>query len=382
MPGSTTSGRAPLWPGDQPHGQAYARWGGSSANTPRTSTRRRLAISWLVRAALVVMLLLASATGVFYLHLTATTSSYPGAHFNHGTNAVWLEHTWAGDYHTPQEYAELAATLAHEQVKYVFVHVGPMESDGTIPLYRALFAGVLANALHADLPGVRVLAWIGQEEAASGLPAAQVVTLANPAERARIAATAASFVARGMDGVHYDIEPIMNNSLAFIQLLDATRAALPHGAILSVAAEKWAPNTHVASWAYALGKGGSWWTTYYYALVAAHVDQLVVMAYNTAMPTANLYSLLVKQETQNIITAAQTAPHPPQVLIGLPTYTQSGNSAWFHPDAETIGSGLSGVSAGLNSIGNTRAFAGVALYRFGTTTDREWTTYDHQWLGN
>lgn len=382
MPGTTprrARDKAPLWPGPPAHQPAGT--GGAARRGWPSYVWRRFTASPLVRALLILVVVSTVATAFAYERLASTLTNYPGTHFNHGQNAIWLEHTWAGDFHTPEEYGALAAMLSREQVRYVFVHVGPLESDGTIPTSRAYFAYAFVHALHRNLPGIRVLAWIGQEEAASGLPADQVVNLADPAERTRIASTASAFVQQGFDGIHYDIEPIENNSTSFIELLTATRTALPVGAILSVAAEKWAPNAHVASWAYAIGRGGSWWTTYYYALVAQHVDQLVVMAYNTGMPTANLYSLFVKQETQNILTAAQTASHPPQVLIGLPTYTQTTATFWYHPGAETISSGLAGVTAGLDSLRDSRAFAGIALYRFGTTSQGEWTTYSRQWLG-
>lgn len=381
MPGKWLRGRVSTpsrhWPGlTSKEGPGKAR---PALRDESAGRLRRLARSRLVRAIALCVLLLALTLGVTYWRLAATTASYPGTHFNQGHNAVWLEHDWVGEPHTDADYAALAAALAREQIGYVFVHVGPLDSDGTIPADRAPYAAAFVAALHDDLPGVRILAWIGQEEAASGLPADQVVALADPDVRQQIADTARSFVTVGFDGVHYDIEPIENNSITFVELLDTTRAALPPGAMISVAAEKWAPNAHVASWAYALGKGGSWWTTYYYATVAQHVDQLVVMAYNTGMPTGDLYSLLVKQETTNIVTAAQTVPHPPQVLIGLPTYTDDG--PFFHANAETIGNGLAGVTAGLDNMNETHAFSGVALYRFGTTTDAEWSTYDHLWLG-
>ncbi len=233
--------------------------------------------------------------------------------------------------------------------------------------------------MHKLMPGVRVLAWIGQLEAASGYPADQTVNLDNYNVRIEIANTARQFVLRGMDGVHYDIEPIINNNPRFLDLLDETRAVLPQGAIISLSAQKWAPNAHIAEWAFRLGKADAWWTTYYYAQVAAHADQLVVEAYNTAMPTPALYELAVKEETQNILEAARTAPHPPQVLIGLPTYT--GNTTWFHDTAENMTTGLKGVTAGLNCGEDTSYFQGVAIYRYGTTSAAAWTTYDHLWLG-
>lgn len=365
-----------------------ARWPvpGSTGPAPAVAPapRRRRALSgrlWMAaRLVALMLLLLAAAAGVTLWRLGATDTNYPGAHFNVGANAVWLEHSWAGADHTAGEYAALAAQLQREQIAYVYAHVGPLDSDGTIPADRAPYAARLAAQLHARLPGVRVLAWIGQVEIAGGYPAEESVDLGDSTVRRQIAATAAHFAADlGFDGVHYDIEPIINNNPRFLDLLDETRAALPAGAMLSITAEKWAPNAHVADWLKSKGKAGAWWTTYYYTEVAKHCDQMVSTLYDTAMPTAGLYELFVKQETQHILEAVRGVAHPPRVLIGVPTYT--GDSFWFHDSAENAGTGLHGVIDGLNSVPDHAPFAGVAIYRYATTTDASWQTYERLWLG-
>jgi hypothetical protein len=332
-------------------------------------------------AALAVGVVLVALAGAGWNWLGQTTTSYAGPHFNEGRNAVWLEHDWAGTAHSADEYDQLAARLAREQIRYVFAHVGPLDSDGTIPAARAPFAAALAQALKARVPGIQVLAWIGQVERSSGLPADETVDIANPDTRQAIGTTAAYFAgALGFDGVHYDIEPMLNNGPHLLDLLDVTRALLPPGKLLSISAPLWAPNAHMAEWLRsAIGKGAGLWTSYYYAAIATHVDQLVVMGYNTAMPTGALYQMGIKLETQHILDAARSARHPPEVLIGLPTYHE--NSFWFHDNAENLANGLPGVVAGLNSDRDTHPFVGVAIYRFGLTTDSDWNTYNRLWLG-
>lgn len=342
-------------------------------------TRRRA-----LRVALSLLLALALIMGVgsayVYHRLTATLTNYPAAHFNRGANAVWLEHTWAGEYHTAEDYDALAAQLRREQITYVFAHVGPLDSDGTIPANLAEWAPDLARALHARLPGVKLLAWIGQLEAASGAPADEVVNLADASTRLTIAATAKRFIIDDQfDGVHYDIEPISNNNSHYLDLLIETRAMLPPGAIISVSAQKWAPNAHIADLLYHTGRGGQWWTSYYLAAVAAHVDQMAIMTYDTGMPTAAAYQLFVQQETKHVLEAINSAQRPPQLLMGIPTY--SGDSRWFHDSAENMTSALAGVTAGLNSARDTRPFVGVAIYRLAVTSDADWQVYDRIWLG-
>jgi Glycosyl hydrolases family 18 len=350
---------------------------------PAAPRRRRTLRTYLLRAAcvlLVLLVLLAVGVGFAAWRLSLTVTNFPGAHFNLGQNAVWLEHAWAGQPHSAAEYDQLAARLVHEQIGFVFAHVGPLESDGTIPGDRAPNAAALAAELHARVPGLRILAWIGQVEVSGGFPPDQSINLSDSTVRNQIAKTAAHFVVDlGFDGVHYDIEPIVNNNPRFLDLLDETHALLPHGAIVSLSAEKWAPDATFASLLRDVGRADAWWTTYYYAAVARHADQIVAMLYNTGMPTASAYQIAVKQETQHILEAARSASNHPQVLIGLPTYP--GNTFWFHDTAENIDTGLNGVVAGLNSNRDTSLFTGVAIYRYALTTDADWNTYDRLWLG-
>lgn len=364
---------APTWP-DARNPSAPAVY------APPRVARKGSRLGCAGRAVLVALLVVVVLSGFGAWRLSATVTSYPAAHFNSGKNAVWIEHTWAGDAHTADEFDALAARLRREQMAYVFAHVGPLTSEGTIPRERAAHAAELVAALHARLPGVRVLAWVGQLEVAANLPNEEMISLEDSAVRGRIAQTSAAFVRRdGFDGVHYDIEPIVNNNPRFLDLLDETRAAMPGGAMLSISGAKWAPNATLASMAYDAGKLSAWWTSYYYAAVAAHVDQIAALTYNTGMPTAGTYRLMLKQETQHILEAVRSVHTPPEVLIGIPSY--AGDNPWFHDRAENVGTALAGITDGLNSSRETAPFTGVALYRLATTNDDEWRDYERTWLG-
>lgn len=338
----------------------------------------------VIKVALALLLAITIITGLgaayTYHRLTKTITSYAGPHFNKNQNAVWLEHVWSGSPQSPAEYGALATLLRSEGIAFVFAHVGPLDSAGTIPIRLAPNAASLATALHARVPGLKILAWIGQLEAASGAPASETVNLANSSVRAAIVNTAASFVRNdGFDGVHFDIEPIQNNNPHYLDLLIETRAGLPAGALISVSAQKWAPSAHVANLLYRAGRGGQWWTSYYYAAVAAHVDQMAILTYDSGMPTARAYEIFVQQEAKHILAAVRTASHPPEVLIGVPTY--AGDDAWFHDSAENMTTALTGVIASLNSDGETQPFVGVAIYRLAVTTPADWSAYDRMWLG-
>jgi hypothetical protein len=345
-----------------------------------TRSRRTRVLRGVALALLAMVIILSISAGALIWSWSRTATDYPAAHFNSGLNAVWLEHSWSGSPHTNAEYDHLAAELKARQITFVYAHVGPLDSNGTIPDDRAPYAQRFAAAMRERLPDLRVLAWIGQLEAASGDAPEDVVQLDNSSVRTHIALTAARFVkVYGFAGVHYDIEPIVNNDARFLDLLDETRQALPASAMISVAGQKWAPNATIAVWAHQAGRAGAWWTSYYYSRVAAFADQIAVMTYNTAMPVPQAYSLVVKQQTQNILAAVRSVARPPQVLIGIPTYP--GNDRWYHDSAENMASGLAGVVAGLNSDTESSPFAGVAIYRFALTSDASWNTYNTVWLG-
>src|SRR5260370_29243393 len=100
-----------------------------------------------------------------------------------------MDHVWAGQPHSGDEYNQLAARLRSEQIGFVFAHVGPLQSDGTIPPDLAPNASALASALHARLPGIKVLAWIGQVELAGGYAPGESVNLTDSQGRFGIAHT-------------------------------------------------------------------------------------------------------------------------------------------------------------------------------------------------
>jgi len=100
--------------------------------------------------------------------------------------------------------AELAATVKADGIKDVFVHDGPLNDDGTLPVQLDPKAAWFVATFHKLAPGVRVQAWLGQE---TGTGSA-VLNLADKATQARIVASATyALDVQGFDGVHFDMEP-------------------------------------------------------------------------------------------------------------------------------------------------------------------------------
>jgi hypothetical protein len=340
--------------------------------------KRRKRWYWrLLRAGSIALVLVVLLVGVGWWRLNATTTTFSGAHFNQHHNAVWAQHAWVGQAHSAQDYDTLAALLQREEIGYVYAHVGPLDGDGHIPPELYPNAATFVREMKARLPNLKILAWIGQIEKDGGGP----LDISKSETRARIIAEAYRFTAQfGFDGIHYDIEPVHNLNPHFLDLLDETRATIGPGKLLSISAPKWAPAARVIPFVQAtFGRGSAWWTAYYFLTVSAHVDQLVVMMYNTALPAASLYETLVKQETEAILQANARSTHPAEVLIGVPTYHDNGPG--FHDSAENMLSGLQGVTAGLNSGEDTSHFGGVAIYPLWLTSQSDWQTYNHLWLG-
>ncbi len=336
--------------------------------------------SWywrLLRASGIVLVLATLLGGFCWWQLNATATNFSGAHFNHHQNAIWAQHAWVGEAHTAQDYDELAALLKREEIGYFYPHVGPLEGDGHIPPERYPNAATFVQEMKRRLPELKILAWIGQMEKDGGGP----LDISNPETRARVVNEARRFsLDLGFDGVHYDIEPVHNLNPHFLDLLDETRAAIGPGKLISISAPKWAPAARVIPFVQAIfGRGSAWWTAYYFLTVSIHVDQVVVMMYNTALPSATLYETLVKQETEHILQANNRSKHPAEVLIGIPTYHDNGPG--FHDTAENMLSGLLGITAGLNSGVDTSHFGGVAIYPLWLTSQSDWQTYNHLWLG-
>lgn len=347
---------------------------------PRRRRRRFWRRTGLVT--LILALALCTTAELAWWRLTATVTNYAGAHFNQGQNAIWIAHTWVGDSHTPADYQALAQELEQAQMQDVFVHVGPLNGDGTIAPGRYPFAAAFIQAMRADAPNLRFLAWLGQIYRIGAGPNDPEIDISLPDTRARVVATSLVFTRDlGFDGVHFDLEPVPNNDNHFLDLLDETRQAIGPAKLISVAAPNWVPVARVADAINTVtGRFNTWWTTYYYRAVSLHCDQIVVMLYNTGMPTAPLYTALAQQETDHVVRAVQVASSHTKVIIGIPDFDAPSSRA-FHEQAENIRSGLEGVTAGLNAAPFHPAFAGVAIYPEWLTTSDDWAIYDQLWLG-
>src|SRR5262249_48775612 len=148
--------------------------------------------------------------------------------------------------------------------------------------------------------------------------------------RAHIVDTTNIFAQKlGFDGIHYDIEPVINNDNHFLDLLSETRGAIGTEKLLSVATPNWVPIARVTDLLGAISdRPNVWWTTYYYQKISQYVDQIVAMMYNTGMPTAPMYEAAVQQETAHILRAVQRGSSKTQLIVGVASFDEAPSRAF------------------------------------------------------
>lgn len=294
----------------------------------------------------------------------------PGSFYNIHNNAVWLEHRFSEFSVDDAEIQKLVRELHNHSIRYVFLHAGPFESDGTIPLQKYQAARRFLKIAREIEPDIIWLAWIGQLRS--------LVNIDDPSIRLNMVKTAEIFTQTvGFDGIHLNIEPIPHDDASFLLLLQEMRITLGDGSFLSVASDEWQSKWMSEALSFLLRRQiESYWGTSYFKKVGAIVDQIVVMTYDSRLTKPSLYSWWVEQQT--IYSTKALRKTRAKVLIGIPAYKKPSKS--FFPEAENITTGLTGVIRGLNNIRTVLStFDGVALYPYWTLEEKDWKEYDRLW---
>jgi hypothetical protein len=290
--------------------------------------------------------------------------------FNHDRNAVWLEHRWLERRHPDAEMEGLLSRLRSRGVAYVYPHLIPFDAAGRLPPHdRDQMRAFLAAARRVS-PDLRVLPWIGGLRRGYRRQRPGTVELGDLSQRQRMVAEARGLVDEGFDGVHLNVEPVDDGNDEYLALLRALRTAVGPGHLLSVSAIRPAPMGLPRAPNFA-------WSPGYYARVAATVDQVVIMAYDTALPTSALYRRYVRWAARSVAGALDASRAEARVLMGVPTYDTWG---FMHRrGVETPENALAGVVAGLRGLGAGGTFEGVALYAEWTTDEADWAAYERLW---
>jgi hypothetical protein len=283
---------------------------------------------------------------------------------------VWLEHRWLERPQSPAEMETLVAGLRRRGVAYVFPHLIPFDAAGNLPRHdREQMRAFLAVARRVA-PGLKVLPWVGGLRVGYRRQRAGLIELGDLNQRQRMVAEVRGLVDEGFDGIHLDVEPVEDGNVELLALLRALRTAVGERNLLSLAATRPAPVGLPRAPNFA-------WSPAYYARVAPLVDQIVIMAYDTALPTPALYRRYLKWAASSVAGALYGSGSEARVLMGVPTYRTWG---FMHrAGVETPENALLGIVAGLRGLGAGGTFEGVALYAEWTTDERDWAVYERLW---
>jgi hypothetical protein len=291
--------------------------------------------------------------------------------FNQDRNAVWLEHRWLQKPHPVEEMEQMFLFLAHHGIVYVYPHLIPFDGAGRLPLHdREQMRAFLATARRVA-PGMKVLPWVGGLRVGYRRSRPGSLDLGDLGQRQRIVAECRGLMDEGFDGVHVNIEPVANGDDEFLALLRALRTAVGRG-MLSVSTAKPGPVALAIA-------PNFFWSPAYYALVGDAVDQVVIMAYDSALPTPSLYRRFVSYAAASVTGSFMRSART-RVLVGIPTYEDHG--LMHRKGVETPENGLAGVVAGLRGRTGGGTFEGVALYAEWTTDPADWEVYERLWRGH
>ena len=113
--------------------------------------------------------------------------------------------------------------------------------------------------------------------------------------------------------------------------------------------------------------------------MAAIADQVVVMGYDTGLPTASLYKRYTAWAAARVTSELVEHRSRARVLLGIPTYDEV--SLMHRAGVETPANAISGIVSGLRGLGGGGTFEGVALYAEWTTDSADWAVYERLWRG-
>lgn len=238
---------------------------------------------------------------------------------------VYAPHGWVAVPRPESEVRAAVSAVRDAGFDAQLLNVGYLDATGTIAPTVHPALGDWVEASRALDPSMKLIAWVNGGEAAH-------------VDDTRLHATTsrwlADLVARhGLDGVLLDLEPFRRDNPAFVSLLQTVRAAMP------------------TAWVGVNGPADGQWSATFIAAVAAPVDAIVPMHYDTSLTTTSTYSARVASEHGRFVAAAGAAA---SVLPALPAYARN---TWHDPAVENIESAVAGIAASVPG-----SAAGAAVY--------------------
>lgn len=316
---------------------------------------------------IIVLAIIFTIVILVWTFLIGFSSNQPGRFFNKGHNAIWIGHEWVGENKTDQEIQSLINDLKKYQIDTVFVHVGPLNKEGTIDPKTYKYALNFIDRAKKIDNSIKYQAWLGQLR--------NKIDLSNPEIRHNIANLSLILAdLAGFDGIHFDIEPVWDNDLDFIKLLEEVRNNISEDKVISVALPEFIPQSilWLTENIYSFENFNS---EVNYTNVSKYADQIVAMIYDTGIDSEWFYRWFVNEQTIRITNLVEDK----EVFIAIPSYADQKEG--FNPKVENIENGLLGIIKGLNNFrSNEESFVGVAIYSYWEMDEKEWLTYEDLWL--
>lgn len=320
--------------------------------------------SWWKITKFAVIFLLAILVWIFFIGISSNQS---GSYFNKGHNAIWIGHAWVGEEKSYNEIKDLVDTLEKHEIDTVFVHTGPLNYDGNVDPEIYKYAISFLDQAKKLNNNIEYQSWLGQIR--------RKINLSDKEVRINVAKLSSMLTQMiGFDGIHFDIEPVWDDDLDFIELLKDSREIMPDNKKISVALAEFIPKS-VINFTESIHEFENYNSEVNYLNVAEYADQIVVMAYDTGLDSDWLYKSLLEEQTIWLTDLTQDA----EIFIGIPAYEDQKES--FNPDVENIFNALHGVINGLNNIRSDKDnFAGIAIYPYWEMDVHEWQDFYDIWI--
>ena len=288
-------------------------------------------------------------------------------------NAIWLDHRWLQEGVKPAEIVSLCRVLKAHQIRYVYPHLSPLREDGRLPAFSTEAARQFREIMRRQCPDVLVLPWIGGVQSGFRQMREGTVRLDSDVYLQSVAGECVLLTTQlGFDGIHLNIEPVQSGDRRLVRWLEFLKQKLGASKMLSIAAAK--PS---------LLEGFNFsplrsWDNSYFQEVAAHADQIVLMAYDTSLSPSFFYSLFIYEKVSGLLETLHRHGMSAKILLGVPTYDRT---AHHDPQAECIAAAAEGLFAALGrSDLPHQNFEGLALYAYWTTDEEEWSQFRSHWL--
>lgn len=326
-------------------------------------TRAERGLRFLVAVAALLLVLPGVAAATLTIQFTGTPASWAKST---GHDALWLGHAWVDGRKDAADVKALAVRLRKTGIKDVYVHSGPFDVDGTLSPTKYPKAQNFLKWWRAELPKVRVSAWLGQKVDGA-------LDLDDPAARQRVLDGVGAVTALGFDGVHYDFEPLGDDDTDFLDLLTRTRPIVGDG-LISTSTPQIEPFPLTRPVVRTVIGHDKYWSPAYFREVVARTDQVAIMTYDSFLPSELLYGGHVVRQGS---LALELVPKEKTVLLGAPAYHDHG--AVWSDAAESVATAAEGARLALTSYGRHRERFGLALYVDFAATADDWAEYDRAW---